>query len=296
MTDHGAKLSRRKQEAIAALLSQRNIQEAARVAGIGTQTLYRWMKDPEFDAVYREARRIVYRQALARLQQASPIMVTVLLKVLFDPDAPNSARLQAADSVLRYAKEVSELEEVGARLAALKHGREALQTERPGKDEAALPATARGSAPMAGHGAKFPRKQEAAIVALLTQRNVAEAARVTGIGTQTLYRWLKDPGFKTAYREARLAAFAQADPRLQQALGTAVTTLLNIAADPRTKAGTRVRAANLVLHHARDASEDDIEAGLAELGGAPRARFAVSPGGGWRPFNKIAHGRPKVAA
>jgi len=68
MTDHAAKLPRRKQAAIAALLSQRNIQEAARVAGIGTQTLYRCMKDPEFDAVYREARRIVYRQALARLQ------------------------------------------------------------------------------------------------------------------------------------------------------------------------------------------------------------------------------------
>jgi len=296
MTDHAAKLSRRKQAAIAALLSQRNIQEAARVAGIGTQTLYKWMKDPAFDAAYREARRAVYRQAIARLQQAAGTMVTVLLKVMTDPGAPETVRLHAADSVLRHAKGASEVEEVGARLAALKRGQEVLRTERPRKHEAALPATARVPAPGAGHGAKFPRKKEAAIVALLAQRNVEEAARVTGIGTQTLYQWLKDPGFQTACREARLAAFGQAGARLQQAAGTAVTVLLNIAVDPRTTPGTRAKAANLVLHHAREASEDDIELGLGESGCALQACVAVSPGGGSPPFHPIARTGPQVAA
>jgi hypothetical protein len=36
-------------------------------------------------------------------------------------------------------------------------------------------------------------------------------------------------------------------------------------ADPGTPAGTRVRAADLVLTHARDASAEDIEACLAGL-------------------------------
>jgi len=44
-----------------------------------------------------------------------------------------------------------------------------------------------------GHGSKFGRKKEDAIAALLTQRNVEEAARVAGIGTRTLIRWLKIP-------------------------------------------------------------------------------------------------------
>ena len=44
---------------------------------------------------------------------------------------------------------------------------------------------------MKGHGSKFGRKKEAAIAALLTQRNIEEAARVAGIGTQTLHRWLR---------------------------------------------------------------------------------------------------------
>jgi hypothetical protein len=39
---------------------------------------------------------------------------------------------------------------------------------------------------MKGHGAKFGRKQEEAIAALLTQRNIDEAAKAVGIATNTL--------------------------------------------------------------------------------------------------------------
>jgi hypothetical protein len=41
---------------------------------------------------------------------------------------------------------------------------------------------------MVGHGSKFGHKKEAAIAALLTQRNIGEAAHVAGIGTNTLLR------------------------------------------------------------------------------------------------------------
>jgi transposase-like protein len=57
---------------------------------------------------------------------------------------------------------------------------------------------------MTGHGAKFGRKHEEAIAALLSQRNVDEAARVVGVDPKTLLRWLKMPEFQAAYR--RLAA------------------------------------------------------------------------------------------
>ena len=60
---------------------------------------------------------------------------------------------------------------------------------------------------MKGHGAKFGRKQEEAIAALLTQRNIDEAAKAVGIATNTLLKWMKLPEFQTAYREARRAAF-----------------------------------------------------------------------------------------
>ena len=62
---------------------------------------------------------------------------------------------------------------------------------------------------MTGHGAKFGRKKEDAIVALLTHRTVEVAARALDIATKTLLRWMKEPEFDAAYRAAKRAAFVQ---------------------------------------------------------------------------------------
>ena len=60
---------------------------------------------------------------------------------------------------------------------------------------------------MVGHGSKLNRKMERAIAALLTHRSIEEAAKATGLGTQTLIRWMKLADFETAFREARRTAF-----------------------------------------------------------------------------------------
>jgi transposase-like protein len=53
---------------------------------------------------------------------------------------------------------------------------------------------------MKGHGTKFGRKKEEAIAALLTQRNIEEAAKSIGIAPNTLLRWVKEPEFQAACR------------------------------------------------------------------------------------------------
>ena len=119
---------------------------------------------------------------------------------------------------------------------------------------------------MAGHGTKFGRKMEDAIAALLTQRNVDEAARAAGIGTRTLLRWLQLPEFQKAYRDARRAAFSQSIARLQQGASAAATTLLKTMIDPDTPASVRIRAAECIMNHATKAIEiEDIEARVAAL-------------------------------
>src|SRR5664279_1004876 len=119
---------------------------------------------------------------------------------------------------------------------------------------------------MKGHGAKFGRKQEEAIAALLTQRNIDEAAKAVGIATNTLLKWMKLPEFQTAYREARRAAFGQAVARLQQGTSAAATTLLKTMIDPATPASVRVRAAEAIFNHAAKAIEiEDIEARVSDL-------------------------------
>jgi len=119
MVGHGAKFGRKKEEAIAALLTQRNIEEAARTAGIGTQTLLRWLKVPEFEVAYREARRAAFGQSIARLQQASSAAVSTLLKVMIDPNSPASTRVRAADSILDHAAKAIEIEDIEVRVAEL---------------------------------------------------------------------------------------------------------------------------------------------------------------------------------
>jgi hypothetical protein len=130
MKGHGTKFERKKEQAIAALLTQRNLDEAAKAAGIAPNTLLKWMKDPEFDAAYRAARRSAFSQSVARLQQGSTAAVTTLLKVMVDPATPASTKVRAADSVLAHSAKAIELEDIEARVAELE---KAAGTTNPGR-------------------------------------------------------------------------------------------------------------------------------------------------------------------
>ena len=103
MNGHGSKFGRKKEEAIAALLTQRNIEEAARSIGVAPNTLLKWQKLPEFETAYREARKAAYRQAVARLQQGTSAAATTLLKTLIDPDTPASVKVRAAEAIFNHA-------------------------------------------------------------------------------------------------------------------------------------------------------------------------------------------------
>jgi transcriptional regulator with XRE-family HTH domain len=119
MTGHGAKFGRKQEEAIAALLTQRNMEEAARAVGVSPKTLLRWMKNPEFDVAYREARRAAFSQSIARLQQAAGAAATTFLKLMVDPGAPPAVRLRAADLVFTHGAKAIEIEDSSARVSEL---------------------------------------------------------------------------------------------------------------------------------------------------------------------------------
>jgi len=117
-----------------------------------------------------------------------------------------------------------------------------------------------------GHGAKFERKKEQAIAALLNHRTTEEAANAVGIGVTTLFRWLNEPEFRTAYLKACREAVSQAIARMQQAAGAAGVTILKLMTDPNVPAAVRFRAAESVFDIAIKGIEtEDIEARIAEL-------------------------------
>jgi len=119
MAESNGKIVPKQEKAIVALLSNRNIEEAAKACNIPARTLYRWLKEPAFDAAYREARRQAYGQSIARLQQGAAAAATTLLKVMVDAGTPASTRVRAAESILTHAAKAIELEDIEARVAEL---------------------------------------------------------------------------------------------------------------------------------------------------------------------------------
>lgn len=130
MTGHGAKFGRKKEEAIVALLTHRTIEEAAHAVKVSTKTLLRWMKEPEFDAAYRAAKRAAFAQAIARLHHFSSAAVSILGKVMMDPATPPSTKVRAADSILDHTAKAIETEDIEARLADLERATEDSQRKK----------------------------------------------------------------------------------------------------------------------------------------------------------------------
>jgi hypothetical protein len=114
---------------------------------------------------------------------------------------------------------------------------------------------AQGAAALAGehqrqaHGQELTSKQTALIGALLTEASHTAAAEKAGVSTSTLYRWLHQPAFRTACRQARRELVESAIGRLQAASGEAVDTLLHVARHGRRDTD-RLRAAVALLDRA----------------------------------------------
>jgi hypothetical protein len=119
MSGHGQKLSRKKESAISALLTQGTLAEAAQVAGIGEATLRRWLQRDDFQAAYRRARREAVSHAVAYLQRVSGEAVDTLRSVMNDDQMPSSARVTAARVILDMSIKAVELEDLEVRIAAL---------------------------------------------------------------------------------------------------------------------------------------------------------------------------------
>ena len=113
-------LTPRQEQSITALLVQGSLQAAAEVSGIHEKTLRRWLRDDAvFQMAYREARRQVVQQAIVQVQQATGEAVETLRKVMQAVDAPASAKVSAAKTILETAIKAVELEDLEARIVAL---------------------------------------------------------------------------------------------------------------------------------------------------------------------------------
>ncbi len=105
-----------------------------------------------------------------------------------------------------------------------------------------------------------------AIIALLTQPSIAEAARACDLGESTLRRWLHQPDFAHAYSQARQQAFSVALGSLQNLSEQAVQTLQSLMQDPQISPSVRLSAARTILQMSFKAAQQcTLQARLDQL-------------------------------
>ena len=110
---------------------------------------------------------------------------------------------------------------------------------------------------MADAGQKLNAKQERALVALLRRGEVRAAAAEAGVGETSLWRWLQEEGFQSAYRAPRRQLVESAFAQLQADCSTAARVLREVAEDTDAPASARVSAARAILEQSAQAVEQE---------------------------------------
>jgi hypothetical protein len=126
MAGHGEKLTRKQEQAVAALLAEATLEGAAARVPVALATLKNWLRRPDFQAACRDSRRALLEGAITRLQQIAIKAVLSLARNL-ECGKP-AAEIRAAVAVLEHSWRGLEAFDLEARLAALEAA-----AARPGK-------------------------------------------------------------------------------------------------------------------------------------------------------------------
>ncbi|MFC1886606.1 hypothetical protein ACFLZM_06075 [Thermodesulfobacteriota bacterium] len=81
--------------------------------------MFRWLQDDAFREAYQRARSESVRQAVAQVQTAMGAAVRTLVEVMENTEAPASARVSAAKTMIETGIKAVEFEEIELRLTAI---------------------------------------------------------------------------------------------------------------------------------------------------------------------------------
>jgi hypothetical protein len=118
-------LTQKQQKTIQTLLENPTVRAAAKAAGVGETTIFRWLAEPAFNRCYREARNHLLENTLTALQAASSEAVQTLRQVMQDAEAMVTARVSAARAILEFSLKAKEQLETEERLSELERRVEA---------------------------------------------------------------------------------------------------------------------------------------------------------------------------
>jgi len=109
----------KKRRAVEALLTEPDVTQAAKAAGVSRNTLYRWMKEPDFMVAVANAEADALAGMSRALVKLGDQAVEVLRDAMNDPETPVNTRLRAADTVFSRLLQLRELVNVEKRVTEL---------------------------------------------------------------------------------------------------------------------------------------------------------------------------------
>ena len=126
---HGDKVSRRKEQAIAALLANSTVQSAAAAIGVNVRTLCEWLKQPAFKRAYAQAREEILERTVVQLLSVTAKAVATLERNL-NCEEPGP-EIRAAVAILDHALKGSEVLDLGRRVQDLENRLMPTNNENP---------------------------------------------------------------------------------------------------------------------------------------------------------------------
>ena len=113
-------ITRNQKRAIAALLTSRNVQDAAKQIGVGHRTITRWLAEDEtFQIALSQAEGQAIDAATRQLVVLADEAIATLRDLIKSNDATDNIKLRAAQAVLAHLLKLRELRNVEQRLAEL---------------------------------------------------------------------------------------------------------------------------------------------------------------------------------
>jgi hypothetical protein len=130
MSKQNKGLTLRQSRAVTGQLTSGGIAEAARRAGVGERTIYRWLTDDTFRLHLFKARRLALSRAIARLHTIAEGAVDALDALIHDEKVPASSRVSAVRTALRFACHGAEIEDFEERLSSVERTQARMDEEK----------------------------------------------------------------------------------------------------------------------------------------------------------------------
>jgi hypothetical protein len=119
MRQNETELTAKQTRTIEALLVCKSIETTAKKANISKSTLYRWLKDENFQSEFRKAKFSLISNAITTLQRASTTAANMLCEVMNNEETSAGTRVNASRIVLEQAIKCTELEDLEKRITDL---------------------------------------------------------------------------------------------------------------------------------------------------------------------------------